>query len=89
MAFSKAAGDSSRFFTVFALIFALLCTLFVQVGCTSDSGTRPVAPVPTEFPSSESPEITPTACFDETSATYELFYFENRRLEQCVREQLG
>ena len=92
--FFKAAERSgklqhlSRIFLTSVLIIAAVAAVFALCACVSDIGTAPISPAPTGNIGIETPDVEPTDIPYEISATYELYYFENRRLEQCVREQL-
>ena len=92
--FFKAAERSgklqhlSRIFLTSVLIIAAVAAVFTLCACVSDIGTAPISPAPTGNIGIETPDVEPTDIPYEISATYELYYFENRRLEQCVREQL-
>ena len=92
--FFKAAERSgklqhlSRIFLTSVLIIAAVAAVFALCACVSDIGTAPISPAPTGNIGVETPDAEPTDIPYEISATYELYYFENRRLEQCVREQL-
>ena len=92
--FFKAAERSgklqhlSRVFLTSVLIIAAVAAVFALCACVSDIGTAPISPAPTGNIGIETPDVEPTDIPYEISATYELYYFENRRLEQCVREQL-
>lgn len=92
--FFKAAERSgkmqnlSRIFLTSVLIIAAGAAVFALCACVSDIGTAPISPAPTGNIGIETPDVEPTDIPYEISATYELYYFENRRLEQCVREQL-
>lgn len=94
MMFFKAAERSgklqhlSRIFLTSVLIIAAVAAVFALCACVSDIGTAPISPAPTGNIGIETPDVEPTDIPYEISATYELYYFENRRLEQCVREQL-
>lgn len=88
-------SGTQRKIAAFIPYFSYICSdycscaaVFALCACVSDIGTAPISPAPTRNIGVETPDAEPTDIPYEISATYELYYFENRRLEQCVREQL-